>query len=81
MHLSKAETFIRFVGNSLHKTDYTRIDDWVDRIKYWLDNGLNTLYYFMHQHEEVHSPELSKYLIEQMNAKCGLNIPVPTLLN
>jgi uncharacterized protein YecE (DUF72 family) len=81
MHLSKAETFIRFVGNSLHKTDYTRIDDWVERIKYWLDNGLNTLYYFMHQHEEVHSPELSKYLIEQMNAKCGLNIPVPTLLN
>ena len=81
MYLSKPETFIRFVGNSLHKTDYTRIDEWVDRLKLWSDEGLQTLYFFMHQHEELHSPELSKYLIERMNSKMNLSIPVPHLLN
>jgi uncharacterized protein YecE (DUF72 family) len=81
MYLSKPEAFIRFVGNSLHKTDYARIDEWVDRLKLWSDEGLQTLYFFMHQHEELHSPELSKYLIEQMNSKMHLSIPVPHLLN
>lgn len=81
MHVSKPETFIRFVGNSLDKTDYTRTDDWVQRIKTWLDEGLQTLYYFMHQHEELHSPELIKYFAEQMNERIGLKIPVPHLLN
>ncbi len=27
MHLSIQKTFIRYVGNSLHPTDYTRIDE------------------------------------------------------
>lgn len=81
MYLSKPETFIRFVGNSLHTTDYTRIDEWADRLQLWVNEGLQTLYFFMHQHEELHSPELSKYLIEQMNRKMKLSIPVPHLLN
>jgi len=40
MELTVPRTFIRYVGNSLHPTDYTRIDEWVERMKYWLDNGL-----------------------------------------
>lgn len=79
MHLSTPECFIRFVGNSLHKTDYTRIDEWVDRIKDWMKEGLETCYFFMHQHEELHSPELIKYFIEQMNKKCGTDLKTPAL--
>ena len=33
MHLPIPKAFIRYVGNSLHPTDYTRIDDWVKRVK------------------------------------------------
>ena len=72
--------FIRFVGNSLHQTDYKRIDNWVQRIKQWLDEGIQGVYFFMHQHDEIHSPELAKYLIEELNDKCGLNIKPPILL-
>ena len=81
MHLSTPECFIRFVGNGLHPTDYTRIDEWVQRIKLWMDEGLQTCYFFMHQHEELHSPELIKYFIEQMNKNCGTNIQQPVIQN
>lgn len=77
MRLTTPEAFIRFVGNSLHKSDYTRIDDWVKRIKQWNDKGLKECYFFMHMHDERYSPQLSKYLIEQLNKKCGLHIHVP----
>jgi uncharacterized protein YecE (DUF72 family) len=78
MRLTTPEAFIRFVGNSLHKSDYKRIDDWVDRIEKWLDEGLKDCYFFMHMHDERYSPQLSKYLIEQLNKKCGTKIHVPT---
>ncbi|MBA3830058.1 MAG: DUF72 domain-containing protein [Taibaiella sp.] len=79
MHLSTPQCFIRFVGNGLHPTDYTRIDEWVQRIKKWMNEGLETCYFFMHQHEELHSPELIKYFIEQMNQYCGTNIKAPEM--
>jgi uncharacterized protein YecE (DUF72 family) len=77
MHLTIPKTFIRFVGNSLHPTDYTRIDEWVGRIKYWVDKGLQELYFFMHMHDEAFSPELTVYLVEKINKACGLNLQMP----
>lgn len=77
MRLTTPEVFIRFVGNGLHPTDYTRIDDWVQRIKKWKEEGIHTVYFFMHQHEELHSPELSRYLIQQLNKHCGTSIREP----
>jgi uncharacterized protein YecE (DUF72 family) len=77
MYLTVPKAFIRFVGNSLHPTDYKRIDDWVERIKYWLDNGLEELYFFMHMHDEAYSPELSIYLIDKLNEVCDLNLEKP----
>lgn len=81
MHLTKPECFIRFVGNGLHPTDYSRIDEWVQRIKLWMAEGLENCYFFMHQHDELHSPELIKYFIQQMNKHCGTKISAPTIYN
>jgi uncharacterized protein YecE (DUF72 family) len=80
MHLTIPKAFIRYVGNSLHPTDYTRMDEWVERIKYWLDNGLEDLYFFMHMHDETYSPELTVYLVDKMNAVCGLNLMKPVFV-
>ncbi|MET3879407.1 DUF72 domain-containing protein [Chitinophaga sp. OAE865] len=77
MHLTIPKVFIRFVGNSLHPTDYTRIDDWANRIKYWLDNGLKEVYFFMHMHDEATSPELAVYLIDKLEAVCGIDVKKP----
>jgi uncharacterized protein YecE (DUF72 family) len=79
MHLTIPIAFIRFVGNSLHKTDFSRIDDWVGRVKYWLDNGLQEVFFFMHMHDEATSPELCVYLVEKLNEVCGLNLQPPKL--
>jgi uncharacterized protein YecE (DUF72 family) len=79
MHLTIPKTFIRFVGNSLDPTDYTRCDDWVKRIKYWLEAGIKELYFFMHMHDEALSPELTQYLAEKLNKTCKLNLEVPVV--
>jgi len=81
MHLTIPKTFIRYVGNSLHPTDYTRIDAWVERIKYWLERGLEDLYFFMHMHNEATSPELTVYLVDKMNKECGLNLIKPKFID
>jgi len=81
MHLTVPKAFVRFVGNSLDPTDYTRIDAWVERIKYWLDNGLEELYFFMHMHDETYSPELSSYLINRLNTTCNLALKEPLFIS
>lgn len=81
MVLTVPEVFVRFVGNSLHVSDYKRIDEWVERIGAWRQKGLETLYFFMHQHDELYSPELIAYQIEQMNIKLGLGLQKPKLFN
>lgn len=81
MYLTVPKVFIRYVGNSLHPTDNTRIDAWVDRMKYWLDKGMEELYFFMHMHDEATSPELTVYLIDKMNKECGLKLIKPTFID
>ena len=80
MHLTIPKAFIRYVGNSLHPTDYTRSDVWVQRMKYWLDHGLQELYFFMHMHDEATSPELTVYLVDKLNKECGLNLIKPKFI-
>jgi uncharacterized protein YecE (DUF72 family) len=80
MHLTIPKAFIRYVGNSLHTSDYTRCNTWVERMKFWLDKGLEELYFFMHMHDEATSPELTVYLVDKMNAACGLNLIKPKFI-
>lgn len=81
MRLTSPSAFIRYVGNGLHPTDYQRIDAWVERMDLWMRSGLRNVYFFMHQHDELDSPRLCAYLIEKMNAKSGLSLLVPKLLD
>jgi uncharacterized protein YecE (DUF72 family) len=81
MHLTIPKVFIRYVGNSLHPSDYTRCDAWVKRIKYWLDEGIQELYFFIHMHDEATSPELTIYLVDEMNKEIGLNLIKPKLID
>lgn len=81
MHLTVPKAFIRYVGNSLHPTDYTRTDMWIDRMKYWLENGLEELFFFMHMHDEAYSPELTVYLVDKLNSVCRLNLEKPKFID
>jgi uncharacterized protein YecE (DUF72 family) len=80
MHLSTAKTMIRFVANNLHRTDHTRVDDWIKRMAFWIENGLQELYFIIHMPNEKHSPELAGYLIDGLNAACGLSLKKPVIV-
>ena len=68
LHLgvSNAVTMVRFVGNSLHPTDYTRMDRWVDLLGKWCKKGLQEVYFFPHQPDNLLAPEMCQYLSEKL---------------
>ena len=76
MRLTTPTTFIRYVGAN-HPTDYKRLDDWIERLGSWVEDGLQNLYFFIHQNIEKESPLLSAYFIEKLNKKYGLNVRAP----
>jgi uncharacterized protein YecE (DUF72 family) len=77
MHLTIPKAFVRFVANSLHPTDYTRLDAWIERIINWIEQGLQELYFFVHMEDELYSPELITYLTDKLNTACGLQLQPP----
>ncbi|MEP7144404.1 MAG: DUF72 domain-containing protein [Ferruginibacter sp.] len=81
MHLTVPKVFIRYVGYGLHGTDYKRIGKWADRIKHWLDNGLEEVFFFMHLHNEAFSPELTGCLADKINKACGLTLKKPVFIS
>jgi len=64
LRLTQGQTLIRFVGNGLHPSDYTRIKDWAERLRLWFEQGLQTAYFFTHEPDNLLTPELAAYCIE-----------------
>ena len=78
MRLTTPVAFIRYVGANA-ESDYTRLDDWIERIKIWKEEGLEKLYFFVHQNIEKASPLLSAYFIENLNKEFGSSIHIPEM--
>jgi len=79
--LTTKTAFIRFVANDLHPTDYKRMDEWITRLKHWIDNGLEELYFFMHTPTHELMPELVIYFVTEFNKRTGLNVKVPKIFS
>ncbi len=79
MKLTTGNAFIRYVGAN-HKSDYKRLDNWINRIELWKSNGINEVNFFVHQNLEVESPLLAKYFIKKINEKLKLDLKVPNSL-
>lgn len=78
--LTIPKAFIRFVGNSLHETDFRRIDAWTRKLEKWTAAGIHEVYFFMHMHDEAYSPELTAYTAERFNSIPGVSLPEIHLL-
>lgn len=76
--LTNKTAFIRFSGNNLHPSDFTRMDEWVNCLSSWIELGLENLYFFIHTANKGLVPELTIYFIEALNKaqKLKLNPPV-----
>jgi uncharacterized protein YecE (DUF72 family) len=80
MRLTAPVVFIRWVGNSLHPTDFPRIEAWAHRLRAWMDKGLREIYFIVHNHNELLAPDLEKYAVERFNAICGTSLKPPRLI-
>lgn len=80
MTLPTPHAFIRFVGNGLHPSDYERVDEWILRIKEWQTLGLQSVWFFMHQHDEQYSPKLADYVVVKLNKALGTDLQRPKFL-
>ena len=76
MRLTSPVAFIRYVGAN-HASDYDRLNDWIERIKVWKDQGLEKLYFFVHQNMEKESPLLSYKFIEEFNKAFDYDLRLP----
>lgn len=76
MRLSNDTAFVRYVGAN-HASDYTRLVEWVGRIKTWRSQGLQKLYFFIHQNVEKESPLLAEHFIKMLNKEFGLTLKIP----
>ncbi|MGW9686222.1 DUF72 domain-containing protein [Flagellimonas sp. 2504JD1-5] len=79
MRLTNNEAFVRYVGAN-HKSDYPRLDEWIDRLSQWKNMGLRNIHFFVHQNLELESPLLSAHFIEKLNKKFGESLTVPHTL-
>ena len=76
MRLTNATAFVRYVGAN-HASDYSRLDDWVERLKLWTAQGIKEIDFFIHQNIEKESPLLSAYFIKKINTELGYNLKIP----
>lgn len=64
LRLSTGRVLIRFVGNSLHPTDYSRIEDWAGRMAGWFGKGLQEVCFFCHEPDNLLAPDLAIFAAE-----------------
>ncbi|NBC83027.1 MAG: DUF72 domain-containing protein [Bacteroidetes bacterium] len=76
MRLTTPNAFIRYVGSN-HPSDYTRLDDWIERLKTWKEAGLQNVYFFVHQHIEKEMPMLASHFIKLANEHLDQDMYVP----
>lgn len=78
MRLTTPNAFIRYVGAN-DESDYKRLDDWLKHLTKWKKEGLQNLYFFVHQNIEKASPLLSAYFIENLNKEWKTDLLIPKM--
>lgn len=72
-------TLIRFVGNALHPSDYSRVDNWLTLLKQAFSSGLKEAYFFTHEPDNILAPQLAQYLFSEVQNKLQVNSRGPDL--
>jgi uncharacterized protein YecE (DUF72 family) len=79
MRFTSKSTLIRFNANNRHTTDYERINAWIEHIKQLIENGIETIYFFVHTPQQIHMPYLATYFIQQLKRECGVQLAPPKI--
>ncbi len=72
--ISTDYAMIRFIGNNLHASDFSRATDWAERFANWKANGLRRLFLFIHEPDDILVPEMTEHFLKQINTSCGMSL-------
>ena len=72
--LSSSFTMLRFIGNDLHASDFTRAQDWSQRLHQWSAHGLQRVFYFVHEPDDIKAPEMAQFVIRSLNEEAGADL-------
>ncbi|MGE3609291.1 MAG: DUF72 domain-containing protein [Bacteriovoracaceae bacterium] len=53
-------TMIRLIGNDLAKSDSERLTTWAKRLKQWQMQGVDSIYFFLHQPDDIWTIEFAQ---------------------
>lgn len=76
MALTTPHAFIRFVNCGDEPTDLLRLEEWVGRLKEWKQQGLQSLYFFIHAGDTPSLP-LYEHFVTKLNQELTLKVPLP----
>lgn len=79
MGLTMGTVLVRFVGNNLDPTDFTRLDDWAERLSRWFSMGLRECYFFTHEPDNLLAPDLAAAFYEKVKNIAGIGSRGPKL--
>jgi len=77
MRICSDYLMIRFVGNGLHPTDFERVDEWAQRLKYYISQGVNNIYFFPHEPNNILAPQLADYLYTKITSEIEITTRGP----
>lgn len=80
MRLCGNYLMVRWVGNGLHPTDYTRIAEWRDRLTAYVQMGVEKIYFFTHEPDNILAPDIAAYLCKAVADVPLLSTRGPKLL-
>lgn len=63
MYVTAPRTMVRFVGNGLHETDFSRLMEWTGRLKKW---RLPETYFFPHEPDNLLAPDAAAWMYQQL---------------
>lgn len=80
MRMTSDTMIVRLVGNSLDKTDFQRMEEWVERMDTWFKNGLKEFHFWLHQPENIKTADMAVFLIEKLQEKGYKNLEKPKII-
>jgi uncharacterized protein YecE (DUF72 family) len=70
--LTSPDLIVRFIGNAPHESDGPRLRDWAERLARWYSLGLRQLHFFVHQRDNLLSPDAANEFVALAKGVPGL---------
>lgn len=76
LHSSVSASFsmLRFIGNDLHASDFTRAKTWAQRLSQWKEYGLKSFFFIVHEPDDIKTPEMADWLVDELNETCEADL-------